>query len=552
MKQKLSLFLLLSIILVSLAPLKVSAAVTAGITGDSLFSSPYLQSKGSMGVLVVPVQFDDVKFEDDAESNLEEVFRGSGTADAPSVKSYFDIASYGSLYLDVIVQRPVTLHPSRSAYENNLEGMIEDALDIIVEYREVNLYQFDENYDGYFDALYFVFAGDVGANGSFWWPHTETYFNDFEAGGVQIAGCSFLSYEMLMNGTVLEQYTAIHETGHLLGLTDYYASGTASGTGADVMMDRNKGDEDCFSKMLLGWTVPQTTTASGTFSLESESVTSDALIIAPPTWDGNILSEYFMVEYVTPEANQSVHDLPEEGAIRVWHVNAATSTFTNDITSDMFKADNQSQGAKLLQIVNPSVQWYAPGSVIDSSDLKYVNGSDSGIQIRFDAVEDGEAQLTVTYASDGATGESSESSETSESSEASESSSEAESSDTSAETSESSGSSEQTGSSENGSDEGENESTGSAETSAETSGESQSENEESTASASEESSSSRFSVTTEEASDMNMENGDVQPRRLTPAVGIAIVLVFVLCYFLLRDSSKHRTKPRRRKRRGSH
>jgi len=291
MKQKLSLFLLLSLILVMLSPLNASAAVSAGITGESIFDAPYLQSKGSMGVLVIPVEFNDVRFEDDAESNLEDVFRGSGTADAPSVKSYFNNASYGSLYMDVIVQRVVTLDHDRSEYENDLEGMIEECLDYVDDVRKVDLNAFDENYDGYFDALYIVFAGETGTNGSFWWPHTETYFNNFRTAGVRVSGCSLLSYDMLMNGTVLEQYTAIHETGHLLGLTDYYASGTESGTHADVMMDRNMGDEDCFSKMLLGWSVPQTAVASGTFTVESESVTSDALLVAPPDWDGNILSE---------------------------------------------------------------------------------------------------------------------------------------------------------------------------------------------------------------------------------------------------------------------
>ena len=62
--------------------------------------------------------------------------------------------------------------------------------------------------------------------------------------------------------SLLRQYTAIHETGHQLGLTDYYANSYTSGTNAAVMMDRNEGDEDCFSKMLLGWISPQVVTSS--------------------------------------------------------------------------------------------------------------------------------------------------------------------------------------------------------------------------------------------------------------------------------------------------
>ncbi len=548
MKQKLSLFILLSLLVIMLAPLRASAAVSAGITGQSIFDAPYLQSKGSLGVLVIPVQFSDVRFEDDAESNLEQVFRGGGTADAPSVKTYFANASYGSLYMDVIVQPIVTINAPRSDYDNDLEAMIVKCLDYVDDVREVNLNTFDENYDGCFDALYFVFAGETGENGSFWWPHTETYFGGLRAGGVKVGGCTLLSYEMLMNGTVLEQYTAIHETGHLLGLTDYYASGTTSGTNADVMMDRNKGDEDCFSKLLLGWTVPQTAMTSGTFRIESESVTSDALIVAAPDWDGNILSEYFMIEYVTPEANQSVHDIPEEGAIRIWHVNAGTSTFTNDITADMFRASNiEGSAKKLLQVIDPTIQWYAPGTVIEADSLRLVDGTETGIRISFDAIEDGEAVITLTYpgsqtgeSESSEAGESSESSETSESSESSETSESEESSEI-AESSEETEISESSETSEEASSE-ETESSSEASDASESEGFGEEETEER---------SSRFSITTGETSDVNMGNGDVAPRKLTVPVAIAIVLVFVLCFFLLRDPSGRRAHTKRRRKRRS-
>ena len=78
-----------------------------------------------------------------------------------------------------------------------------------------------------------------------------------------------------------------------MGLTDYYIDSYTGGTGATVMMDRNEGDEDCFSKMLLGWTKPQIVTESCYVTLASSSVTADAAVIAPTSWDGNFLSEYF-------------------------------------------------------------------------------------------------------------------------------------------------------------------------------------------------------------------------------------------------------------------
>ena len=163
------------------------------------------------------------------------------------------------------------------------------------------------------------------------------------------------------------------------------------------MMDRNEGDEDCFSKMLLGWITPQLVTSSCYITLESASVAADAALIAPQSWDGNYLSEYFMAEYVTPEANQSSQPLAASGGVRIWHVNAATSQWTDDITASMYRSDNSGDGPKLLSIVDPNIEWYGTSDMITEEQTVLYTGENSGISIRVDSIENGKAQLCIVY-----------------------------------------------------------------------------------------------------------------------------------------------------------
>ena len=66
----------------------------------------------------------------------------------------------------------------------------------------------------------------------------------------------------------LDTHTYIHETGHFLGLNDYYSdTPTYSPIGKHDMMDANVGDHNSYSKMLLGWTKPYLVTGNGTIDL---------------------------------------------------------------------------------------------------------------------------------------------------------------------------------------------------------------------------------------------------------------------------------------------
>ncbi|MCF0135479.1 MAG: hypothetical protein HUJ69_03550 [Lachnospiraceae bacterium] len=386
------------ILLMLCLPLGAYARVVVTAGGTSIFEGPFTQSKGSTGIMVIPVQFSDTWFEDEtADSDLIKAFFRDGGTEVPSLQQYYENASYGTIYPDVIVQRVVTLENSREFYQYDTRVLVEEALWQISE-RGVALSSFDENYDGYMDALYIVVAGDEGYDG-FWAPHTDLYYDTYYMIDTGIAGAAFLPMSAFTSGAEEDSMAAVRETGYLMGLSDLRgrdASGkVVSGTGADTLMDLSVGDIDCFSKLLLGWNAPQVTSSSGSFRITSASVSDQALMVVPDGWDGNILSEYFMVEYVTPQGNQAQLPLGEEGAVRIWHVNAGTDTFTNDITPHMYLASNDSEN-KLLTMADPRVQWYGAGDEAGTDVLCFYDGTDSGFRIKVASLDGTAAVIEIS------------------------------------------------------------------------------------------------------------------------------------------------------------
>ena len=395
MKKGLISIVLTAVILIATA-VTGSAKVIIEDVGDSIFPSYFMPAEGEVGALVIPVEFVDFRFQEDPVQTLESMFGGEGTAYVPSVADYFVRASYGEMQLRPEVQPVVRLSGTRKSYSGDHAKLISDLLAVISD-RGVDLHEFDRNGDGILDGLYLIWAGRAESAGSDWWPYSDTFYFEYEVCGIQIGSFSSLSYELMTQDSLLRQYTAIHETGHQLGLTDYYANSYTSGTNAAVMMDRNEGDEDCFSKMLLGWISPQVVTSSCYITLQSASTNADAALIAPSSWDGNYLSEYFMAEYVTPEANQQNQPLSAGGGVRIWHVSAATSQWTDDITASMYRNDNTGDGPKLLCVVDPAQEWYGSGESITEEQTLLYTGEESGIAIRVESIASGQAQLCITY-----------------------------------------------------------------------------------------------------------------------------------------------------------
>lgn len=262
---------------------------------------------------------------------------GGGSHPYESLSAYYERSSYGALSIsgDAVDYRA---EHARSYYSGNISVLFYEALaalDGSIDYTE-----YDANGDGAIDGVYLHFAGGDAEWGTTWWSNTWTDGSGYTFDGVAMS--KLVTLHLPSNDPAAAR-TLIHETGHVLGLPDYYSyramQGQTSGrTGiltSDMMMD-NVGDHNGFSKWLLGWlddddvtrvvanaegvTATRSgevvaTAASGEGSagatLELGAFTSDAVqetggIIVVSNEDEGLFSSYYVLQYDRYAGNQSV------------------------------------------------------------------------------------------------------------------------------------------------------------------------------------------------------------------------------------------------------
>lgn len=115
---------------------------------------------------------------------------------------------------------------------------------------------------------------------------------------------SWVNYNFLFQnkGRLPDTHVLIHETGHLLGLKDYYSEDEDEqyfATAKFDMMDMNIGDHNAFSKMLLDWTTPYVIQKPTTFKLHSFIKTGECIILTS-SWNQTPMDEYLLLEFYTP------------------------------------------------------------------------------------------------------------------------------------------------------------------------------------------------------------------------------------------------------------
>ncbi|MHB1454447.1 MAG: InlB B-repeat-containing protein [Saccharofermentanales bacterium] len=317
-----------------------------------------MSSTGTAQVLVLTVEFNDMKFDssmslDSIRDNFFSPEDGSSMSyPYESLSAYYNRSSYGKLNIQGDVLGGCSLPSNRAFYDGNYIQLV---LDTITYYDStgVDFSRYDGNGDGAIDSIYFYFAGGNSGWGSTWWSYTSYYFvsSNFYA----IDQTKLSAIVMLHDDSTS---IAIHETGHVLGLPDYYDYvdagiwfGGNGGSKTDDMMDNNTGDHNGFSKLLLGW-IDQIQTVSsgeGNISLRPLGEYGDIAIVFPE--HSSLFSEYYLIEYVGKENfdidKNIINAVSPPSGLRILHVSAQLNSTGTD-----FVYDNTGTGVKLLEAVN--------------------------------------------------------------------------------------------------------------------------------------------------------------------------------------------------------
>ena len=141
------------------------------------------------------------------------------------------------------------------------ESLIKEALDSFNAAGH-DFSQYDNDGDGEIDYFVVIWTGPDNGWANFWWGY-QTGFSDGSLPARRQAprqATRGSGSRKPTGGRLRRRYVVIHETGHALGLPDYYdyddTVGPRGGVGGLDMMDANRGDHNCFSKFLLDWMTP--------------------------------------------------------------------------------------------------------------------------------------------------------------------------------------------------------------------------------------------------------------------------------------------------------
>ncbi|MBW2107243.1 MAG: M6 family metalloprotease domain-containing protein [Deltaproteobacteria bacterium] len=372
-----------------------------------------LPTTGSPRIFALLISFADYPNTVSADT-IDDMLWGDGDASnypRESLTNYYHRSSYGLLDLS----NGHTFAWYQTAYDRSQvlttaagrEALIKEAL----EYFDGQGHDFSQyDYDGDGDIDYFVvfWTGPDTDWGTFWWAYKTSW---------QATPSPILDGKTL--GVYSWQWEAdaptvvIHETGHALGLPDYYDYdsdvGPDGGVGGFDMMHANRADHNCFSKWLFGWVTP-TVVSNGSQVIElHDTTTTDCVLIWPGIGLDDMFSEFFMVQNRQVSGNDEDSGFAPDG-LAIWHVDA-----TLNAAGTRFAYDNSYTAHKLLRLMEADgleeienngsagaddlyneLNLFSPASF--PSSTKY-NGYDSCVRV-WNIVDNGDspgATITATF-----------------------------------------------------------------------------------------------------------------------------------------------------------
>jgi M6 family metalloprotease-like protein len=277
---------------------------------------------------------------------------GAGSPPFDSLKNFYLRSSYDQLTIEGNVLGWYQTASARSAVvetDAGRQNLIKEALSYY-DAQGHDFSQYDNDGDGAIDYFCVFWAGPHGDWAEFWWGYyTGFYDSSYRLDGKRLTNYSW-QWELYSypNGT-FSPSTIIHETGHALGVPDYYdyddTVGPDGGVGSLDIMD-GTGDHNCFSKFMLDWITPTVvSTGSQTVTLRASGLYPDALLFMPGAVAGKIYDEFFMVQNRYRSGNDTNLFTGSDGLI-LWHVDARLDTWNYD-----FLYNNSYTAHKLLRLM---------------------------------------------------------------------------------------------------------------------------------------------------------------------------------------------------------
>ncbi len=378
-----------------------------------------MPTTGNVNVLILCVEFQDYPHYTSKTTMESKVF-GDGNPDEypyESLHNYYDRASYGKLNLQGDVLGWYQAPYNRSSVQKTTTGR-ENFIKEVFQYYDsqgVDFSKYDNDGDGKIDYFAIIWTGPHEGWSDFWWGYMTTFQDtDFKVDGVSLGGYSWQwenyyypdSYDPNATDIEFMPYVLIHETGHALGLPDYYdyddSVGPKGGVGGLDMMDHNWGDHNCFSKYVLDWIEPTVIVeGENEITIAPSEENPDAILVMPEYSANSPFGEFFMIQYRKRELNDSTY--PNDGLL-IWHVDARLDEYNYD-----YLYDNSYTSHKLLRLMeadgleqieqNQSADagdFYTQGDVFSPyttpNSNKY-NGDRTGITVS----EIGQANATIKF-----------------------------------------------------------------------------------------------------------------------------------------------------------
>ena len=268
-----------------------------------------MPTEGTNKILVFLIDFPDANNANSYDSITNQLFGAGDPANYPreSLQKYYWRSSYGKLLIEGTVLGWYEMQHTRNWYTNTYGDGNNANYQITKEVAEHfdgthDFSQYDNNGNGYVDYFAVIWSGEHGPWSSFWWGYQWSLYSDnLTLDGVRFYDFSWQweSYNYPLGA--FDPMVIIHETGHALGLPDYYDYdadiGPDGGIGGLDMMAGNWGDHNAFSKFMLDWLQPTNAlSALNDYTLRATAEYPEAVIVMPEVDSSTPYTEYFMVQ----------------------------------------------------------------------------------------------------------------------------------------------------------------------------------------------------------------------------------------------------------------